>query len=94
MCVNMWLWEFPLEVIMKDIVLEYDAKIDSKRRITLRNTSYQYFHVQMNKDGSILLNPRVLINPIEIDKKTLDMMEKSMENFSKGAVSKPINLKK
>lgn len=78
---------------MTEVIMEYDAKMDSKRRITLRNTSYQYFHVQMNKDGSILLNPRVLIDPIEIDKKTLDMIDKSMENYSKGIVSKPINLK-
>lgn len=79
---------------MTEVIMEYDAKMDSKRRITLRNTSYQYFHVQMKKDGSILLKPRVLIDPIEIDKKTLDMMDKSMDNYSKGVVSKPINLKK
>lgn len=87
------MWDIPLGEIMTEVIMEYDAKMDSKRRITLRNTSYQYFHVQMNKDGSILLNPRVLIDPIEIDKKTLDMMDKSMENYSKGIVSKPINLK-
>ena len=32
-------------------VKAYDAKMDSKRRITLRNALYEYYHVEEFEDG-------------------------------------------
>ena len=73
-------------------VKSYDAKIDSKKRITLRNVSYEYFHVEEYDDGRILLEPRELTKPFQVSVRTLKMMDSSMENFNKGLVSEPIDL--
>ena len=74
------------------VLKSYDAKIDSKKRITLRNASYEYFHVEEYNDGRILLEPRELTKPLQISVNTLKMMDSSMENFNKGLVSEPIDL--
>lgn len=42
---------------------EYDAKIDSKKRLTLRETPYEYYHVEHHDDGIITLYPRELVAP-------------------------------
>ena len=73
-------------------VKSYDAKIDSKKRITLRNVSYEYFHVEEYDDGRILLEPRELTKPFQVSVRTLKMMDSSMENFNKRLVSEPIDL--
>lgn len=78
---------------MTELINEYDAKIDNKKRITLRKTIFDYFHIKQYKDGSILLEPRVLVEPNAVSKKTLKMMDKSIENYKKGKVSKAIDLK-
>ena len=74
------------------VLKSYDAKIDSKKRITLRNASYEYFHVEEYDDGRILLEPRELTKPLQISVNTLKTMDSSMENFNKGLVSEPIDL--
>lgn len=73
-------------------VRAYDAKVDSKRRITLRNAIYEYFHVQEFEDGKIILEPRVLVDPFEISEDTLKMVDASMDNLKKGIASEPIDL--
>lgn len=77
---------------MTELVNEYDAKMDAKRRITLRNTLFEYFHIKQYKDGTMVLEPRVLVEPKDISKKTLKMMDKSITNYKKGKVSKSIDL--
>ena len=77
---------------MTELVREYDAKIDSKKRVTLRESIYEYFHIKQYKDGTLLLEPRVLVEPSAISKKTLKMMDKSVKNYKKGKVSKAIDL--
>ena len=73
-------------------IKSYDAKIDSKKRITLRNTAYEYFHVQEYEDGRIVLEPRELVKPFQISVNTLAMTDSSIANFKKGRVSKPLDL--
>ena len=77
---------------MATATLTYDAKMDSKKRVTLRGAKYEYYNVQEMDDGSIILSPRVLVSPFEISEKTLKMMDDSMKNFKAGNVSKPIKL--
>ena len=77
---------------MAVVVRAYDAKVDSKRRITLRNAIYEYFHVQEFEDGKIILEPRVLVDPFEISEDTLKMVDASMDNLKKGIASEPIDL--
>ncbi len=73
-------------------VKEYDAKIDAKKRITLRGSIYDYYHVIEFPNGRIELEPRVLVEPFEISEDTLRMIDSSMDNLKKGKASKPIDL--
>jgi hypothetical protein len=73
-------------------VKEYDARIDTKKRVTLRGANYEHYHVQEYANGRIVLEPRVLVAPFELSKKTLATMDASMKNMKKGKASKPIDL--
>ena len=72
--------------------VEYDAKVDVKKRITIRNANYDYYHVREMEDGTILLEPRELYAPFQISANTLATMDESIQNFKAGKVSAPINL--
>ncbi len=41
----------------------YDTKIDTKRRVTIRNTRTEFYHVTEYADGTVKLEPRVLVSP-------------------------------
>ena len=73
-------------------VKTYDAKIDSKKRITLRSALYEYYHVEEYDDGRIILEPRELVPPFQTSEKSLAMMDLSMENLKQGKVSSAIDL--
>jgi DNA-binding transcriptional regulator/RsmH inhibitor MraZ len=79
-----------------ELLNEYDTTLDSKCRVTVRGQSkkslYKNYHVKIYKDGHIVLEPRVLVHPDQISKKTLKMMDSAMENYTKGNRSKPIDL--
>ena len=77
---------------MSTATLVYDAKMDSKKRVTLRGAKYEYYNVQEMDDGSVILSPRVLVSPFEVSENALKAMDQSMENFKAGKVSKPIKL--
>jgi DNA-binding transcriptional regulator/RsmH inhibitor MraZ len=72
----------------------YEVKLDEKMRMTVRGTKYRHFLVKAFNDGKYLLEPQVLVPPDVISKKTLKMMDKSVENLRKGKVSKKVNFKK
>ncbi len=74
------------------VVKEYDAHLDMKKRVTLRGAEAEYYAVRMFDDGHIVLEPRVLVPPEMISKRTLKMLDKAAANFKKGKVSKPIDL--
>ena len=73
-------------------VREYDAKLDSKKRITLRNAIFEYFHVSEMKDGMIILEPRELVKPFSVSANTLSMMDKAVENIKNNKVSEKLDL--
>ena len=73
-------------------IINYNSKIDSKKRITIRNPKYEYYNVTEHENGIIVLEPRELVSPLEISKNTLSMMDESVKNIKKGKVSKPIKL--
>ena len=92
MVVKIW-WDIPQENnVMATIALMYDAKVDSKKRITLRGAKYDYYSVQELDDGSVILSPRVLVPPFEISENTLETIDCSADNLKKGIVSEPIKL--
>lgn len=77
---------------MSQAVKEYDARLDSKKRITLRGAKTTYYRVREKKDGTIELSPRVLIHPDEISAKTLSSINQSVVNLKKGNASKAVDL--
>ena len=77
-----------MELTMKT----YDAKLDSKKRITIRNPKYEYYHVTEKDNGIVVLEPRELVDPFTISKAALKAMEEDSENLKKGIVSDPIKI--
>ena len=71
---------------------DYTVHIDSKKRITLRGAGYQYYHVKEYENGCIILEPRELSVPKSISARTLEVMDKAVENYKSGAVSPEIDL--
>ncbi|CAN2047437.1 conserved hypothetical protein [Candidatus Magnetomoraceae bacterium gMMP-1] len=79
---------------MEAIVKKYDAKLDNKKRLTIRGTKYNFYHIQEFNDGTLVLKPRILVDPNEVSKNTLNMMDKSIDNLKKWNISKPIDIDK
>ena len=79
---------------METIVKRYDAKLDNKKRLTIRGANFDFYNVQEFNDGTLVLKPRVLIDPNEISENSLRMMDKSIENLKKGNASSPIDVEK
>ncbi len=77
---------------MEEIIREYDAKLDSKKRLTLRDAAYDYYHVSVLPDQRILLEPRILTVPFEVSGKTLEMMDRSIDHMKQGIVSQSLDL--
>lgn len=69
---------------MEALVREYDAKMDSRRRITLRNGKYPFFHVREYADGRITLEPRELVEPFMISSDDLQALDKAIEEIDNG----------
>ena len=77
---------------MEAVLKTYDAKLDSKKRITIRNPKYDYYHVVEKENGVVVLEPRTLVDPFTISKKTLKEMEEDAKNLKSGIVSEPVYL--
>ena len=77
---------------MESVIREYDAKLDSKKRLTLREAGYEYYHVSVLPDHRIILEPRVLTTPFEVSANTLKMMDSSVENMKNGKISPALDL--
>ena len=75
-----------------EAVRDYTVHIDNKKRITLRGALYQYYHVKEFKNGCIMLEPRELTVPDSISSRTLEDMDRAVENFKINKVSEPIDL--
>jgi len=69
----------------KKVIIKYDAKLDSKNRLTIRESQFAHYSVNVMDNGEIVLKPRILVDPNKINTSTL---KKSMENLKKGKVGK------
>jgi len=76
------------------VLKEYDAKLDNKKRLTIRGAKFDHYKVRELSDGKIELSPQVLIEPNRLSENTLEMIKKSVANFKIGKVSEPIDLLK
>ena len=70
-------------------VREYDVRVDTKQRITLRGTQYRNYHVREYADGGIEMLPQELV---EISARTVEMMNSSIESLKKGVAGEPLDL--
>lgn len=73
-------------------VKDYTVHIDSKKRVTLRGALYQYYNVKEYDNGCIMLEPRELTVPDSISAKTLEDMDRAIQNFNMWKVSETIDL--
>lgn len=88
-------WDIPhfnMEVKTSEAVKDYKAHLDDKKRVTLRGATYQYYNVKEYQNGCIVLEPRELTTPESISAKTLEDMDKAIENFKSGQISQLIDL--
>ena len=75
-----------------EAIKNYTVHIDDKKRITLSGALYQYYNVKEYINGCIILEPRELVVPDSISKRTLKVMDKAIENYKIGEVSEAIDL--
>lgn len=75
-----------------EAVKEYDARIDAKKRVTLRGARYEYYNVKELANGCYILEPRELTVPQEISARTLADMDRAVANIKVGTASNPIDL--
>ena len=68
---------------MQTIVKQYDAKVDSKKRITLRDAKYDYYSVTTYDDGSVSLEPKMLVSNKTI---STEQILKTVEVIRKQAI--------
>ncbi len=45
------------------LVRQYEATLDARNRLTVRDAGYQHYHVKEFDDGTVVLEPRVLVSP-------------------------------
>jgi hypothetical protein len=65
---------------MSDTIKSYNARIDSKKRITLRGARTEYYHVSEREDGTIVLSPRTLVHPDQIAEKAYEVISNRHRN--------------
>ena len=66
--------------------------MDAKKRLLIRGAKYQFYKVKEYENGCVLLEPRELVAPIEISKKTLESMDRAIENVKVEKVSETVDL--
>ena len=72
---------------------EYDARVDAKKRVTIRGAKFEFFRVVPQADGSIILKPKKMVGA-PVSKETLSCIGKSVASMKAGKRSKPEDLKK
>jgi hypothetical protein len=73
---------------------EYRARVDAKKRLTLRGAEGRDYRVVHRKDGSILLKPLLVQIPEPVSARALREMDKAVRNLRAGKISKSANLAK
>lgn len=70
---------------------EFDTKLDERKRLTLSGAEFENYHVIAYDDGSFRLEPRILVAPAAISRRTLAMMDSAVNNLAKRKTSKPVD---
>jgi hypothetical protein len=81
--------------MIKNILQEYDAKLDNKRRCVIHGIpSFDRYHVKIFNSGKVEMTPRVLARPEDLSEKTLRMIYGSIKNLKEGKVGSIVDFKK
>ncbi len=79
----------------EEIIQEYDAKLDSKRRCVIHGIpAFDRYHVKVFGNGRIEMTPRVLASPEELSENTLKMIYSSIRNLQKGDAGSAVDFDK
>ena len=65
-------------------IKDYTARIDNKKRITIRGASFQYYYVREYENGCILLEPRELTAPGGVSANALEEMDRMVYKYNSG----------
>ena len=68
---------------------EYVAKLDSKKRITVRSARSEYYAVTELSGGVIVLKPQEAFTLADLPQDVLDMIDQASANFKAGRVLPP-----
>lgn len=71
---------------------EYVAKLDSKKRITVRAARSEYYAVTELASGVIVLKPQEAFSLEDLPEDVLAMIDEASANFKASRVSAPIDL--
>jgi len=76
----------------KGFPLNYIAKLDSKKRLAVRNARSEYYAVAELEGGVLLLRPQEEFRLEDLPLEVLAMIDASSANFRAGLVSEPVDL--
>lgn len=79
---------------LPDVVLERDVRLDAKRRATLTGAEFDHYHMTVQADGTIVLEPRVLAPPADVTPRVLEMMDAAMENLKAGRAGEAVDFER
>jgi len=76
------------------VLNQYTAHLDAKKRLAIHGAFAEFFAVKVFADGHVVLEPRDLIDSGAISKRTLRMMDQSVNSLKKRKASPVIDLQK
>jgi len=44
---------------METLTNKYDGRLDDKKKLTIRGSKFDFYHVEEFNDGTLLLRPRI-----------------------------------
>lgn len=72
-------------------LVEKEIKLDSKKRATLSGAEYEHYHMVVYDNGTIVLEPRMMVAPPELSENTLSMIDRSMASVKQGVAGDSID---
>ncbi|CAN5230689.1 hypothetical protein BH24GEM2_BH24GEM2_18570 [soil metagenome] len=73
-------------------VVEKEVRLDSSNRVTLPRPRHTFYAMKQYANGTIVLEPRVLVHPEDVSRRTLQEMDVAMRNLKNGRASERVSL--
>jgi len=75
----------------QEVETTYQTKKDNKKRVTAESR-YDYFEVTVLRDGTMVFQPRILVDPQALSKEVFAQIKESLLNVAKGKVGRAIDI--